>query len=759
MISGLLRFQKSLRKGLRVFARGPFYFHSLARQYPRTTLAAWFTLVIVCLIPIQNVRTVISVHDLLPGDFRSVSEMKDLDKDFATGRPVAVILRTKAKTFSEADLCEVKAWISNRLFEDPHLVNVSSPFDLKKVVDRPGTLRYRPLLDINCDSPNTEPDLQYWDTLSRSPLVNLFVSKTDPQFLTFELSYDGAVKDEAMGAFSPEKRIQIQASLENELIKDSKKLSVALSGAGIYESFLVNGMRVYGLINVLIAVFIIFSFRWLYRTWRSSAIYLLLLGTGMAVTFGAVGLSGRPIDILSNSLFVMTAVAALQDFAFLTSAIRSGRLWESYRRLLLPSFFTSLTTMVGFGSLAVSDIASIKWFGIWAALAAFLEWVLLFLVLPAAITIWPNLANWCRSHSSETGASTPVVLNWWLRHRSVVRFGAVVFFLVFPAGIASLFYLNVQDDPKRMLPSTHPFRVELERTKLALGWEFPVSVVFPFGRDLEVIKEITEEVQKLPDVAAVESLSEIAQWMGKGLAPEIQDVVFRDTVFRGMTRRFQTSEGTGRIVLYVKSASLESIAKLKRKIEMEICRQYECRLVGEIVAYADFVRSVSETLFESLTSGLVSIVALISILAFIRLDLSVFPYIAPRIIASLLWGPMAMLSLLALSQVALNMVTLICASVVVGLTGDNAIQFLFARRIESKSDVLLALANRSEGAFVTAGLTAVASLVFLVSYFDPPRVLGVLLFCCFLLSLVGDTWGLRFLMSNLKDPAKSNTKR
>ncbi len=210
--------------------------------------------------------------------------------------------------------------------------------------------------------------------------------------------------------------------------------------------------------------------------------------------------------------------------------------------------------------------------------------------------------------------------------------------------------------------------------------------------------------------------------------------------------------------MYVKSASLESIADLRKSIEVEICGQYQCRLVGEIVAYADFVRSVSETLFESLTSGLATIVVLILLLAFVRLDLAVFVYVAPRMIGSLLWGPMAMLTLLAMSQIALNMVTLICASVVVGMTGDNAIQFLYARRIKSRSDLLMALSDRSEGAFVTAGLTAVASLVFLISYFDPPRVLGIMLFCCFFLSLIGDVFGLRLLMGNLKDPAKSNTK-
>lgn len=693
--------------------------------------------------------------------------MKKLDEDYGTGRSVVVVVRTAAANFSEVDLCALRTWLSDQLFEDAHLINASSPFDLKRVDDQAGYMHYRPLFDLNCESPNQSPDPRYWNSLRNSPFAKLFVSPTDSRFLLFELNYDGAVRDPAMGAFSPEKRLGIQASLEAAIEKSNLPLKVTLSGAGTYESFLVNGMRVYGWINLLITVFIVVAFRWLYRTWRSSAIYLVLLGTGMVVTFAAVGLSGRPLDILSNSLFVMTAVAALQDFAFLTSSIRSGQVWESYRRLLVPSFFTSLTTMLGFGSLAISDIASIRWFGIWAALAAFLEWVLLFIILPAAMTLWPSLSRWTRKSASFEGQfqTVPSVgkRNFGLSFASsrfIFRLAVVLFLVVFPMGIGSLFFLNVQDDPKRMLPESHPFRLQLSTLKEDLGWEFPVAIVFPDGRNFELIHETTAKVRSLPEVAAVESLSQISEWMSNGLSNETADVVMRDAVSRGTTRRYQTSTGDGRIILYLRSANLSAIANLKNKVESDICGKSQCRLVGEVVAYADFVRSVSETLFESLTSGLLSVVTLILLLAFVRLDLEVFPYAAPRLIASLLWGPLGMLSLLALSQVALNMVTLICASVVVGLTGDNAIQFLFARRIRTSADLLSALSEKSEGAFVTGVLTAIASLVFLFSYFDPPRVLGLLLFCCFLMSVVGDTFGLRLLMGSagLEKPAKTRAE-
>ena len=51
-----------------------------------------------------------------------------------------------------------------------------------------------------------------------------------------------------------------------------------------------------------------------------------------------------------------------------------------------------MTTGIGLGSLYVSDIEPIRKFGVFSALGVFLMLIMLFLLLPAALQMWPARA-------------------------------------------------------------------------------------------------------------------------------------------------------------------------------------------------------------------------------------------------------------------------------------------------------------------------------------------------------------------------------
>jgi len=81
--------------------------------------------------------------------------------------------------------------------------------------------------------------------------------------------------------------------------------------------------------------------------------------------------------------------------------------------------------------------------------------------------------------------------------------------------------------------------------------------------------------------------------------------------------------------------------------------------------------------------------------------------------------------------------------VLVGLTGDNAIQFLVAGRGKALHTGIL----KGGGAALVSGfLMALSSLIFIGSYFIPPRTFGFLLMAGFFASTLGDYWLLRALL-------------
>lgn len=75
------------------------------------------------------------------------------------------------------------------------------------------------------------------------------------------------------------------------------------------------------------------------------------------------------------------------------------------------------------------------------------------------------------------------------------------------------------------------------------------------------------------------------------------------------------------------------------------------------------------------------------------------------------------------------------ASVLVGLTGDNAVQFAC-----TGAGAREGIARRGGASVLVAVVMALAALVFLGSMFVPPRRLGLLLAGGLLAALVGDVW-------------------
>ena len=95
----------------------------------------------------------------------------------------------------------------------------------------------------------------------------------------------------------------------------------------------------------------------------------------------------------------------------------------------------------------------------------------------------------------------------------------------------------------------------------------------------------------------------------------------------------------------------------------------------------------------------------------------------------------------------MNFLTCVFASVLVGLAGDNALQYLCAEDVGGRRLLLAEGAARRGGASIqVAVVMSLCALVFLGSAFVASRRLGLLLGLGLMASLVGDLWILRSLL-------------
>ncbi len=130
-----------------------------------------------------------------------------------------------------------------------------------------------------------------------------------------------------------------------------------------------------------------------------------------------------------------------------------------------------------------------------------------------------------------------------------------------------------------------------------------------------------------------------------------------------------------------------------------------------------------------------------------------------KLVYSSIWSPVVMIGAIAAFQVQVNLITSIFAAVIVGLTGDNAIQYLFAARALGREGTLDSGIRERAGATVQLLLLlSISSLVFLGATMMPIRTLGVLFSTGFFVTLVGDLWLLKGLLGPAAYQASESMK-
>ncbi|WP_419909526.1 efflux RND transporter permease subunit [Hoeflea sp.] len=212
---------------------------------------------------------------------------------------------------------------------------------------------------------------------------------------------------------------------------------------------------------MLLIFFLLFG---IFRSWWVASVPL---GIAMVSSLGAMGAliaSGNTVHIMSSMIpifvmpiAVMDAIHVLSEFADKHSKSRDRK--ETIRAcmdaLWQPMLFTTVTTMVGFASLALAPIPPVQVFGLFVALGVGLAWLATMAIVPAAMMKLPEAAI-DRIVSANRAAGTH-----WL---AKIALGQPRFVLLC-LGMAALVLfmgldrIRINDSPMRWFASDHEVRV------------------------------------------------------------------------------------------------------------------------------------------------------------------------------------------------------------------------------------------------------------------------------------------------------------
>lgn len=659
----------------------------------------------------------------------SLDELRESRERYGDGASLLLGVRPAGGGFfSEKELCGLRAWMHDQANHNLRLAGLTDPFWVRRPVTDVATKKtsWTPLVPLGCEKPGDER--LPLDSLVHSPWAGLATSAKGDD-ITLELTFSPLEKAGPFGGFDPAPVGEAIASLK-EKVAGPLGLKVVAGGQAALLMHLLGALARDNVLNLLAVVVLVLALRTFLGTWAAGLWFTgLTLATTM-VTVGLMAALGSPIDVLNNTLFIILCIAGLEDFLFVSSVqLATGATGPRlFRRLLVPSFLTSLTTCIGFGSLLVSDLGIIRRFGGYAAFGSLVEFLVFFLV-------WPLLLGSSRRWTDPArvfGAR-------WLRAGAAFRprrWIAVALLVGVALTLPSLRKLRVEEFPDQVFPPDHPQTEFYHYFRETRGWEG--SFFVDFADPAALTPELEAAVARHPNVAKALSARAVEAWFTEKVAPGERAYMARlarDSLSGGS---FLANGNAGaRVFLYLKGTSVGELGATLAHVRAA-CGE-KCAPKGELVVFHDFVERISKTLFDSLAAGLFLVGALLWVLT--RARSREAPW---KVIASSFWSPLAVLGLLAWLEVPVNLGCSVFASVVVGLTGDNAIQYLFAARPGRLEE---GLENRGGATIQLSALMVAISLLFLGMTLLSMRKLGALLAAGFVLALVGDLWILHGLLS------------
>ena len=226
-------------------------------------------------------------------------------------------------------------------------------------------------------------------------------------------------------------------------------------------------------ISAPLAMLVIFlAMWWFFRHIRLITSAMIVAMVAAASTMALLVISGSTVHIMSSMIPVFIMPIAVLDAVHILSEFfdryplhrdRHRAIREVMGILFKPMLFTTLTTMAGFASLALTPIPPVQVFGIFIAIGVFLAWLCTVTFIPAYIMLMPERRLTGFGHAAGD-PDQDTVMGRWLRRLgegvvSHARAVLVVTMVVVVAAGYGISQIRINDNPVKWFEPEHPIRV------------------------------------------------------------------------------------------------------------------------------------------------------------------------------------------------------------------------------------------------------------------------------------------------------------
>lgn len=403
----------------------------------------------------------------------------------------------------------------------------------------------------------------------------------------------------------------------------------------------------------------------LHAEWLSVVYALAVMGGSLAITQGVMAWRHMPLNVVTGLLAPIILIIAVSltvqiSASFLhvpKDASNGACLATVYRTMFMPRLLASLTTLVGFLALLVSQVPAVREFGGFGALGTMSAWALAMAWIPVCLDLAGDQPSRVAPIFQTIGRA---LAGWTVRHRWSIVAAAVV--LMITGGVWAR-SVRAETNLIQIFRPNDPFRVETEALQQDLWIVYPLELsIVARSFSLSDVLSYIERVAKI--TRSERRLTRILAQLPQRLGPTLPQLASPDARHLRLTlylRRWDSAEVVAAIhqLRAIALTALPSGWRMEPTGHIALLAQMSQRLVDDEVASVALAFTI--------------------ILGLMWLAMRSLPYALISLVPNLL-PILGLFGLMAAWRIPLNIATAMSASVAIGLIFDNTTQLLYRYR-------------------------------------------------------------------------------
>jgi uncharacterized protein len=503
-------------------------------------------------------------------------------------------------------------------------------------------------------------------------------------------------------------------------------------------------------------------------------------------TFGLMAWTGTPLSLLTMivPVFLIAVGTAYAMYIFpeyFDSVDQSATPREAavrcFSRLGFPTSLAVVTTIIGLGSLLVSQVNDIRQFAVFSCFGIFSLLILLLTFVPAVMGLLPFPKRSMVSPSFQSRAmdrilSTIIHLN--LKHQKITLPLIAVIGVV---GLIGMSRIQVETNPVEFFKRDTPVARHFHDIYQDMAGSFPLNVVLAGRQDgyfedpenLKKIEEIQEFLNSLPGVDKTISLADYLKLVNYAsnqynptfyVLPEAPFEVrmlinsFKSMLGQEMLLQFASPEfSQTNLMLRTHISSSIDFLTTEKKIRDYLHRTFSDEMSFEVTGFGMVISHSSQLISEGQVKSLgLTLVLVFAIMFMLFMSykvgaIALLPNCFPIVVT---FGVMGWFG------IPLSMATSLVATIAIGLAVDDTIHYLvgynreFKAELNKETALSKTIRHLGKPILFTTFTIGLGFSVLMLSNFKPTAVFGLLMMITMASALVADLFLLPSLMLHVE---------